>query len=383
MGKSSVGKVKFYVVKGNKAFWEPSARLRRAGYLGKRLGDAGPRAEAKAAQLTAAALEKISHPGAHTGTLEHFFKLFISTKAMARKKPRTREEYHTAWLRIGPFFEGQLITQIGVDDVDAFYEHLTKNHSPKVRHRAIAKLRAILADAVLRRVIETNPALAIENPAPVARQQFWYADERQALCQSARDLDMPAMALSLRIMDETARAPVDARLLPLNALCRDQSGPFIDRSREKTGVTGMQPLSENLYEALQAYADELGARPIDGTPLLRRDCLYKSRKTREPWRLETDWSKDFRIVREHAFGKEEKRQARDIRRSVNLEAALGDAEAGDRAALLANSLDRDAKLDAVYTPPTLAAARKANAARSEGRKIMDQMQLEKRQIENK
>lgn len=205
----------------------------------------------------------------------------MGTKAMARKKPRTREEYHTAWLRIGPFFQGQLITHIGVDDVDAFFDHLTKNHSPKVRHRSIAKLRAILADAVLRRVIATNPALA-----------------------------------------------------------------------------------------------------IDGSPLLRRDRPYKGRKTLEPWRSGTDWSKDFRAVREHAFGKEEKRQARDIRRSVNLEAALGDAEPGDRAALLVNGLGRDTKLDAVYTPPTLAAATKAYAARFEGCKIMDQMRPENRLEKN-
>ena len=85
-------------------------------------------------------------------------------------------------------------------------------------------------------------------------------------------------------------------------------------------------------------------------------------------------------MREHAFGKAEKRRARDIRRSVNLEAALGDAKPENRAALLANSLHKDRSLDAVYTPPTLTAARKANDARRAGRDILQQESRTKRGV---
>lgn len=118
-----------------------------------------------------------------------------------------------------------------------------------------------------------------------------------------------------------------------------------------------------------AYIEMEGFNPLPDAPIFRQHKAKRGKQMKQPWTDESDFSKDFALIRRLAFGKDEKRLAMDIRRSVNLEAALGEAKAEDRAALLANSLDTDARLEKTYTPPTLEAARRAKKAQAEGARI--------------
>jgi hypothetical protein len=77
-------------------------------------------------------------------------------------------------------------------------------------------------------------------------------------------------------------------------------------------------------------------------------------------------------VRRVTFGKNEKRQFLDIRRSVNLSASLGGASADERADLLANAMNHNSALHDVYTPATVAQARKMKAARDRGDVLLEQ-----------
>ncbi|RIJ16000.1 hypothetical protein D1227_06180 [Henriciella mobilis] len=370
--------IEYTRVKNGVRYWEPSKKLRALGFKAKHWPESAEGRE-KARQETAKAKKAVetreAPPTYVAGSLAHFWHHFRARLwervEHGEIKPRTAMEYDTAWLRIEPRFGDTTITDIGPDDVTDFKRELDRDFSPSTRRRAIAKLREILQDAVRRKVIPVDPTSHIRNTAPKGRKAFFSPDEIAAQVESAKLLGMDGMALCIRLMYETARSPVDARLLNSAALRMSPDGPYIDRSREKTGVDGFQAISQSLYDDILAYIDGLGVSLHPDAPIFRRHASKNARRRKaEPWKSPTDFSTDFAEVRKHALGPEDTRKAMDIRRTANLEAALGGASPEDRAALLANSLDRNQTLDAIYTPPTLEAARRANRARATGRSLI-------------
>ncbi|MHA7900810.1 MAG: hypothetical protein ACX94B_13175 [Henriciella sp.] len=370
--------IKYSRVKGKTRYWEPSRKLRSLGFTAKKWKE-GPEGREAARMETARAMKALdtgqARPTYGEGTLAHYWiAVYYPRKQKDLKigliKPRTLEEYRTAWIHINAKLGRRLIENITVDDCKSFFAYLTEQHSPAVRRRCIAKLKDCLKNAVADRLIASNPASVIVNPGVKPRRAYYQAHEIEKLIGAATEAGMVSMSLCIRLMYETARAPVDARLLTLPAIRRDQSGPYIDRSREKTGVEGYQEISEELYEDIMAYVSGLDVHPLPETPIFRQHKPKRGTRVCVPWADESDFAKDFAKVRKLALGPNETRKAMDIRRTANLEASLGDATAEDRARLLANSLDRNKDLDNVYTPPTLAAARKANAARTKGRDVL-------------
>jgi hypothetical protein len=328
---------------------------------------------------TAKALKAIdtgeARPTYQEGSLSHYWHvIYYPRKERDLKigliKPRTLEEYRTAWVHISTRMGHRILDHITVDDCKSFFAHLTEHHSPAVRRRCIAKLKDCLKNAVADRLIPSNPAEVIVNPGLRPRRAYFEAHEIQSLVEAAASQGMDSMALCIRLMYETARAPVDARLITLSAINRDASGPYIDRSREKTGAEGYQEISEALYQDILDYVRGQEIMPLPETPIFRRHKRKRGTRSLMPWKDESEFAKDFSVVRKLALGAEETRKAMDIRRTANLEASLGGASPEERAKLLANSLDRNKDLDTVYTPPTLAAARKANAARTKGRDVL-------------
>ncbi len=363
-------------------YWEPSKKLRALGFKPKHWPDDAEgreKARLETARAKKAKETRQPAPAYREGSLAHFwhhFRIRLWERVEHREiATRTAEEYDIAWLRIGPALGDTIITDITPDHITDFYRDLGRDHSPRTRHRAIAKLRAILQDAVARRVIPVDPTQHIRNRKPKARQAFFAPEEIALMVQAAAKLSMTSMSLCIRLMYETARAPVDARNLNEGALCMSPEGPYIDRAREKTGVDGYQAISQELYDDILAYIATLGVSLHPDAPIFRRHAppIRKRRKV-EPWKDSDEFARDFAIVREAALGAGETRRAMDIRRTANLEAALGEASPEDRAALLANGLDKDKSLDAVYTPPTLIAARRANAAREAGRQMISSAQ---------
>jgi|GEM_PF-6619683 len=372
--------IRYSRVVGGRRYWEPSRKLKALGFKPKALGKESPQARRLAKDMTSKAEHALETKAQHVaGSLAHYFSKFrnVLAKRVERGviKPRTLEEYDTAWTKIGPQLGETDIASITVEDVENFYFHLEDNFTPKVRHRAIGKLSIILGDAVTRRVIPTNPCDAVRNKAPAPRQAFFYPSEIDHLRQAAKDLGMVSMSICIHLIYKTARSPVDARLISLSQIGVNSSGPFVHRPREKTNVDSAQPIPVALYEEIMDYITDLGVTPHPDSPIFRRHKPHRRRQSNpvcEPWADESEFAKDFKIVREAAFGKEEKRRAMDIRRTANLEAKLGGASADDRAAMLANDINNNKKLDDVYTPPTLAAAIKAVKARDKGRLVLEQ-----------
>ena len=221
--------------------------------------------------------------------------------------------------------------------------------------------RALFNAAVNNLVIDASPAKSLPNPRPAPRFQIWRAAEIAKLIETADAISKPAMSLAIRIGWETAMQPVDVRTLTLSERFSDARGVWFDTTRSKTKKPIVAAVSSDLNADIEAYVGSLGVAILPDQPFLRT-----SRDAHEY--LKARFLSDFRIVREAAFGKDEKRRFQDIRRSANVEADLGSATPEERAKLLANSLDKDASLDATYTPKTVEKSRQIAEKRLIGRR---------------
>lgn len=366
-------KLPYYVIRKGRGYFEIGKERAEATGLAasEPLGPDGPEAWARA-QASYEAFREARSPtgrkltgGYPAGSLGAAYVLWKKTPDWKEKKPRTREEYERAWNdHIDKAFGKRLITKITVSDSEAFHRRLKKDLSGSDAHRTLKVWRSLLNMLEKKHLLPRAPIGSVTNPMPKGRGQFWLAWEVSRLVRAARKLKRPAIGLLVRMAWETALSPVDCRTFSLSMLKKDRSGWYIERDRTKTGVGAKPTISDDLASDLLAYAKSLGIELMPGAALFRNT----DGKPMDRFHL----ADQFRDVRRVAFGKKEQRQFMDIRRSANLEAALGGASAEDRAAVMANALDKNKALDAVYTPVTVARARKVQKAREAGRDLLAQ-----------
>jgi integrase len=324
------------------------------------------------------------------GSLGAFFHLYQKTEDWTvDKKPRTRQEWLDSWKVIGERFGRTLISDITVSASEKFHRDCRKpsvlpdgtktdglDLTETEAWRVLKIWRAMLNVLAAKHIIDRAPIGTVPNPMPDSRAEFWIETEVARLlrastllartCRSRADRNrFTVMGLVLRLAWETAMSAVDCRTFSLAMIRQDAKGVWrIERTRSKSGAKAKPPLSEQLVRDLQAYGATLPVLPLTGQPLFRTtDGTAWSR---------TYLSHAFDDLRRVTFGKHEKRQLQDLRRSANLEAELGGATAEQRAALLANRLDKSRRLDGTYTPVTTMHAQKAQDARVVGREIIAQ-----------
>jgi len=200
---------------------------------------------------------------------------------------------------------------------------------------------------------------------PKPRNEVWFAHEVATLVRTAQEANYAAMALGIRLSRETLMSPGDVRQITRSMLKQDAEGFYVSTTRGKTGKDVIVAISTELGDDLAAYMSGLGFELMPDQPVLRtvRD---KRRYTK------VRFTDEFAKIRKLAFGSEETRKMMDLRRSGNVEAELGGASPDDHAEILANTLNKDAGLEAKYTPPTVAKARKLAKQRELGREILNQ-----------
>jgi integrase len=171
------------------------------------------------------------------------------------------------------------------------------------------------------------------------------------------------MALAIELLWATMMSPVDIRTLSRAMVFENAGGLYVHRPRSKTQVEVYVDLDGDTARRLKAY--------LNGTPTTLGDApIIRGERGGKAFRNRHEFARRFATIRKAAFGEDEKRQMRDIRRSANVEADLGGASADDRAAILGNALNTDPKLERTYTPPTLAKARELRKQREAGRAIL-------------
>lgn len=311
------------------------------------------------------------------GSLGAFFTAWKKTEDFrVDKKPRTQDEYQYAWdKRIGPAFGHVLVTKITVSDSETFHRRMRKELSPREAWSTLKIWRALLVVMAKKDIIPKPPIGNVSNPMPPSRDQFWIEHDVQRLMRAcylaerfskswADKRKYVAMGLAIRMAWDSALSPPDVRTFSITMLKNDREGYYIERPRTKTQKQAQPVISRGLAEALLAYAKDAPFLALPTQPLFRH--------TQGKVWTHGYMAQLFGKIRKAAFGKAERRQFQDIRRSANLEAEIGGASPEDRAATMANALDKNPALDATYTPPTVAAGRKVRRAREVGRELLAQ-----------
>lgn len=364
--------IPYYRIRRNEmAYWEPTPRMKALGFSNVPLGKDGPEAWSKAhywnAQYQKArklakaqgieAVVKTACPYGN-GTLGALYWHFTRSEAFSRKSRAGKDDYHRAWRYLKPAFADTFITQISEGDCERFQIRMEQNHSGYERYRTMQVFRKLMKECVKRQWVKYNPATSLPNPMPRGRSAFWLAEEIAAHITDAHQAGYTGLSVGLRIMWDTLVSPVDVRTLRLGQL----DGDLMFNAREKTRATAIFTLSPGTIAAIEAYKRSLDFEIMPDAHLIRMRSgrIYKSKDS---------FSKDFRAVRDISFKGDTRRMA-DYRRSGNWEAALGGASKADRAAMLANTLDKDAFLDATYTPINRVDSDKMYKKRTKGRSLL-------------
>ena len=363
------------VMKGRR-YWHATPALKRLGFSDVACGKEGPTAQAKALTMTAKAVKALEtgdtregRPAFKPGTVGHMIAAYESSGVFKRKSEANRQQLEYDHKVIAHHLGDKRLTDLTEDDVIRFYDDADAENGPYARWHALKALKKLLQRAADRHVIRFNPASEVTNPQPSGRDQTWTGDEITKLIEGARELKYEAVALCIELMDCCGFQPVDARTLTPSMLARVGPVCVIDRGRAKTGQTGIWAIPDELYGRIEAYSEALGITVMPDTLLFRRHASSTETGQPLPWRNQREFSRDFKDVREHVFGKEEKRRAMDIRRSVSVDTDLAGMTREERATMLANSMDRNPSLHKVYTPDTVEAAVRALEKRIEGRAL--------------
>lgn len=401
-------KIRYYrVKKGRHAYWEPTPTMETAGFVRRRLGLDGPPAWAEAERLNAAWDAHRKNPAAgismapRPDTLADVFVRYRAMNDWRIKGDRTKEEWEDVWVVVEPVFGDILVRQITAEHCDQFHgtleraiaeddsrcagsgggahqfklpaiEHPTaaeakcsacgkmgeEAYSLHGRHRIIKVFRAMLNVAISMGLITTNPSKIVKNKAPKGRSAIWAEAEVYALAERAWKEGYHGLAVAIRVAYDTGLQPVDVRLLTLAKLKRDAEGDYFDTERKKTRARALGTMSAETQKLLVEYQQGLGVELTETAPIIRH-------RSGQPY-TKDKLAADFRTIRERVFPGDTRR-LQDMRRTSNVEAAIGGAKPQDLSAKAGNTIAESNALFETYTPVQLQAVRQADEARKKGR----------------
>lgn len=360
-------KIRFLVIQKGRAYWQPTKTMRAAGFQRRPLGPPGPDAWAEAERLNAAwdasrrGQEQPSAPVV-PGSFRDVFDRYRRLGVWASKKPRTREEWIYVWGIIEPVWADVPMADVDAELVDRFYTRIHSAYSLHKAHRVMKIFRAMLEVGVAMKVITDNPTLIVENKAPAGRSQIWSQDEVMLLAACSWHCGFHGLSVAIRIAYDTQLSPVDVRLLTPAQRRADPGGTYFDTARAKSGKRALGTVSAETEALLDRYLAGLAAGGItilDTAPLIRHrsGAAYTKDKL----------GQDFRRIRDRLWIGEA-RQLLDMRRTGNVEAAVGGAKPQELSAKQGNTIAQSNALFETYTPTQLTAVRQADTARTLGRR---------------
>ena len=146
---------------------------------------------------------------------------------------------------------------------------------------------------------------------------------------------------------------------PLSTLHEDAKGAYFDLARVKTAKRAFATITQKTAKRHKTYLREFGVVIPPNQPFIRN-------RSGRAYTKDT-LARDFRRVRNKLFPGDD-RILLDMRRTGNVEAAVGGALPTDMSAKAGNSIDKSNRLFETYTPVQLEAVRRADRARERGRR---------------
>jgi len=373
-------KVRHYVAKRGKAFWQPTKIMKAHGFGSVPLGKDGPDAWAKAeewnerwdktrrgeapspamqASLSPEAAEELTiYPPRSFGEA---FKRYRKTEEFARKAPRTREDWWRAWKRIKPVFGDCDPRTVTLEEISEFRKAVEETVSLREAHRCVKIWRAMwkVTAALGYCDRDADPSLGVRNTAAAGRSATWTEGEASRMFKRAWREGYFGLAAVMGVAWSTQMSPGDVRALRASQLAKSTDGMAYFAERGKTGKPVGGVLTDRALRALQAYLEELGVE-------LHGEAFIFRNRSGAPYSKDT-LGDDFRAVRAIEFGEAERRTLADFRRSGAVEAIVGDATPAALAHAMGNTLSASNALFATYVPVNLATVRSVMDARRRGR----------------
>jgi integrase len=375
-------KVRHYVVKRGKGFWQPTKTMRAAGFYSVPCGADGPEAWQQAEEwnrrwdMTRRG-EAPSPVFAATGNLSfdqseeltaypsralgEAFRRYRRTEEWSRKAPRTREDWWRGWRRIKPIFGDCDPRTVSLSDISAWRAAIEETVSLREAHRALKIWRALwkVAAALGYCVRDADPSLGVRNTAASGRSATWAEGEAARLFKRAWRDGYHGLAAVIAVSWSTQLSPGDVRALRASQLAKDGAGAVFFTARGKTGKPVGGGLSDRALAALQAYIAKLGIE-------LHGEAFIFRNRSGAPYSKDT-LGDDFRDVRRSVFGDVDRRTLHDFRRSGAVEAIAGGAMPAELAHAMGNTLGASNALYATYVPINQATLRSVMEARRRGR----------------
>jgi hypothetical protein len=376
-------KVRHYVVKGGKGFWQPTKAMRLLGFYSVPCGADGPEAWSIAERWNARwdkirrreepspasiAAENLSPEQSEELTvyparsLGEAFARYRRTNEWSSKAPRTREDWWRGWKQIKPIFGDVELRTVTLEDISAWRKTIEETISLREAHRCLKIWRAMwkVAAALGCCVRDADPSLGVRNRAAPGRNLQWSEGEVVRVGKRAWRMGYYGLAAVIAIAWDTQLSPGDVRALRASQLARGVTGDAFFTERGKTGTPVGGILSTRSLVVLTAYLEKLGAE-------LHGDAYIFRNRSGAPYSRDT-LGDDFRNVRTVEFGPLERRTiGHDFRRSGAGEAITGGAKAEAVAHAMGNTLSASNALFATYVPVNVGTLRQVMNARRVGR----------------
>jgi hypothetical protein len=307
------------------------------------------------------------------------------------KDQEKRDDWPRAWKWLKPVFGDRAPSEVqpehflSIDprsrEVTGLMAKIEMRVSPIERHRVIKVWRALWKKMAAMGYCkkEADPTLTFANTPPQPRQDVWQHHEVLQLVEHAWTHAKPKKGLAalMAVIWDSMLSPGDARTLTPGQMSRDGEGALFFLDRAKTGRAAAGTLTPWSETILAAYLESLGADLLEHAPIFRTAGSEPGPKGGRRW-LPVPYSKDkaekdFALIRREVFGKTEKRQLADMRRSGAVEADAGGITDADLSNKMANTINASARLRKTYTPVNVVSVRRVDAARQRGRKAIKDM----------
>jgi hypothetical protein len=388
-------KIPYYVVIKGRGYWQPTARMRAAGFGLVACGADGPAAWGLAAAWAERwRLHRTGQAGPPGPRLDGAPRLapgesavvyppgsvgdaFARLRRMAewtRKAPRTREDWWRGWKYIGPIFGDLAPAEVTLAAVSDWRQAIEERAGLREAHRALKIWRALWKVAAAEKLCdrEADPSLAVRNAAAGGRGAVWSEGEVVRLAKGAWRAGYHGLAVAIAVAWDTQLSPVDVRSLRHGHVRRGRDGRLaVETARAKTGEAVAARLCARTDRLVAAWLARTGGEPHPAAPLVLARPVPTGPRGGRP-RAARPYTKDslgdeFRAVRLLVFGPAETRQLADLRRSGAVEAIEGGAGAELVGQAMGNSLGASNALFRTYVPVTAVALDQVGQARRKGR----------------
>ena len=376
-------KLKHYVVrKGKHGYWLPTPAMKKMGFQNVSCGHDGPEAWA-IAQVWEERYQKARKgvepaPGKiyPSGSVGDGFARFRLSHEWKKKPPRTREDWERGWKYIEPVFGDADPRTATFELLDRWYARLLKTKGPGEAGRAMKIWRALYKVLASMKFCApgADPSLAIRRETVPGRDETWREGEVVRMVKQAIRGGYGGLACIIAVAWDTGFAPVDARTLTPGQARGNGKDMAFQIERTKTSEAAFGIVTRRTQRLIESYVASLPFDLLDDAPMFWTRGFQPTGKGGRP-RAPAPYTKDslvddFADIRRMTFGKGEKRQLRDMRRTGAVEANAGGASVESIAAKMGNSIDQNRKLQKTYMPVNVAAVRAADEARKIGRHLI-------------